>query len=274
MISLRRSAVGASRRCATDARVGAGCRLGAGVDRPSGLGASHDRSRNRLAAVRADPRLRVVGGRVDSVHRHDRSAGGAPVRDAGRHARRRCRLMARRTAAPGGGSVSMRIGGRATACPISRAPTRRGCWRRTGGSAPCSGSCRDAGRYPRERQMLAGFSQGGDHRRRRRVHDRRADRGVGADVDDVCATRTRGGPGCRGGAACRVFISHGRRDSILPFDAAVRLQQAMRDAGLQRHVGPVRRRPRDAGRGGHGAERLPGAALTRLPEGRARNAQP
>ena len=31
----------------------------------------------------------------------------------------------------------------------------------------------------------------------------------------------------------RVFISHGRRDTILPFDASVRLQQAMRDAGLR-----------------------------------------
>ena len=31
----------------------------------------------------------------------------------------------------------------------------------------------------------------------------------------------------------RVFVSHGRRDTILPFDASVRLQQAMRDAGLR-----------------------------------------
>jgi phospholipase/carboxylesterase len=31
----------------------------------------------------------------------------------------------------------------------------------------------------------------------------------------------------------RVFISHGRRDTILPFDASQRLQQAMREAGLR-----------------------------------------
>ena len=31
----------------------------------------------------------------------------------------------------------------------------------------------------------------------------------------------------------RVFVSHGRRDAILPFDLADRLQQAMRAAGMR-----------------------------------------
>ena len=31
----------------------------------------------------------------------------------------------------------------------------------------------------------------------------------------------------------RVFVSHGRRDDILPFDGSERLAQAMRDAGLR-----------------------------------------
>jgi len=88
------------------------------------------------------------------------------------------------------------------------------------------------GRYPRERQMLAGFSQGGI---------------IAADIafttDEpiealilmsttfVNETAWRAGMPRRRGL--RVFISHGRNDDILPFDVAVRLQQAMRDAGLQ-----------------------------------------
>jgi phospholipase/carboxylesterase len=89
-----------------------------------------------------------------------------------------------------------------------------------------------AGRYPRERQMLAGFSQGAI---------------IAADVafttDEpiealVLLSPTfvhedawrAGMPNRRG---LRVFISHGRRDGILPFDVSMRLQQAMRDAGLR-----------------------------------------
>jgi phospholipase/carboxylesterase len=89
-----------------------------------------------------------------------------------------------------------------------------------------------SGRYPRQRQMLAGFSQGAI---------------IAADVafttDEplealvllsptfVNETAWRNGmPGRRG---LRVFVAHGRRDRILPFDVAMRLQQAMRDAGLQ-----------------------------------------
>ena len=80
--------------------------------------------------------------------------------------------------------------------------------------------------------MLAGFSQGGM---------------IAADIafttDEpiealvllsptfVNETAWRAGMARRRGL--RVFISHGRRDGILPFDAADRLQQAMRDAGLR-----------------------------------------
>jgi phospholipase/carboxylesterase len=89
-----------------------------------------------------------------------------------------------------------------------------------------------AGGYPRERQMLAGYSQGGM---------------VAADVafttDEplealVLLSTTfvnepawRAGMGRRRGL--RVFIAHGRGDGMLPFDSADRLQQAMREAGLR-----------------------------------------
>ncbi len=88
------------------------------------------------------------------------------------------------------------------------------------------------GRYGRERQILAGYSQGGM---------------IAADIafttDEplealVLLSPTfvnervwrDGMPRRRG---LRVFISHGRQDGILPFDIAARLQQAMRDAGLR-----------------------------------------
>jgi phospholipase/carboxylesterase len=89
-----------------------------------------------------------------------------------------------------------------------------------------------SGRYPRQRQMLAGFSQGAI---------------IAADIafttDEplealvllsptfVNETAWRDGMPRRRGL--RVFVAHGRRDGILPFDVAVRLQQAMRDGGLQ-----------------------------------------
>lgn len=88
------------------------------------------------------------------------------------------------------------------------------------------------GAYPRERQMLAGFSQGAM---------------VAADVafttDEpmealvLLSPTIVNEPAWRAGMArrrgLRVFISHGRRDDVLPFDLAARLQSAMRDAGLQ-----------------------------------------
>jgi phospholipase/carboxylesterase len=88
------------------------------------------------------------------------------------------------------------------------------------------------GRYPRDRQMLAGFSQGGM---------------IAADIafttDEpiealvLLSTTFVNESAWRAGMARRrglpVFIAHGRRDDILPCDAAERLQQAMRDAGLQ-----------------------------------------
>lgn len=89
-----------------------------------------------------------------------------------------------------------------------------------------------SGRQPRERQMLAGFSQGAI---------------IAADIafttDEpmealvllsptfVNETAWRSGMAKRRGL--RVFISHGRRDGILPFDVSGRLQQAMHDAGLR-----------------------------------------
>lgn len=89
-----------------------------------------------------------------------------------------------------------------------------------------------AGHYPRERQMLAGFSQGGM---------------IAADIafttDEpiealvLLSTTFVNEAAWRAGMPRRrglpVFIAHGRRDDILPFDAAERLQQAMRDAGLR-----------------------------------------
>jgi phospholipase/carboxylesterase len=90
----------------------------------------------------------------------------------------------------------------------------------------------EAGRYPRQRHMLAGYSQGGM---------------IAADIafttDEpiealvLLSTTIVNEQAWRAGMArrrgLRVFISHGRRDAMLPFDAADRLQQAMREAGLR-----------------------------------------
>ena len=73
-----------------------------------------------------------------------------------------------------------------------------------------------------------------------------------------------------------VFISHGRRDDVLPFAASERLAQAMRQAGIEGDVGAVRRRPRNAGERRHGAEQVPGerrAAVAGLSGRRARAIQ-
>jgi phospholipase/carboxylesterase len=89
-----------------------------------------------------------------------------------------------------------------------------------------------AGGYPREQQMVAGFSQGAM---------------IAADLafttDEPLELLVLLSPtfvnerGWRAGMprrrGLRVFVSHGRRDDILPFDAAERLQQAMREAGLR-----------------------------------------
>lgn len=89
-----------------------------------------------------------------------------------------------------------------------------------------------AGGYPRQRQMVAGYSQGGM---------------VAADLafttDEplealVLLSTTLVNEGAwREGMlrrrGLRVFISHGRHDAMLAFDQADRLQQAMRDAGLR-----------------------------------------
>lgn len=94
------------------------------------------------------------------------------------------------------------------------------------------GELAEAGRYPRQRQMLAGYSQGGM---------------VAADIafttDEpmealvLMSTTIVNEQAWRAGMmrrrGLRVFISHGRRDTMLPFDAADRLQQAMREAGLR-----------------------------------------
>jgi phospholipase/carboxylesterase len=86
--------------------------------------------------------------------------------------------------------------------------------------------------YARQTQWLGGFSQGAM---------------ISADVafttDEplgclvlfspsfVNETGWRAGMPARKGL--RVFVSHGRRDDILPFDGSQRLAQAMRDAGLR-----------------------------------------
>jgi phospholipase/carboxylesterase len=89
-----------------------------------------------------------------------------------------------------------------------------------------------SGGYPRDQQMLAGFSQGAM---------------IAADIafttDEPLAALVLLSPtfvnerAWRDGMArrrgLRVFVSHGRRDDILPFDIADRLQRAMRDAGLR-----------------------------------------
>jgi phospholipase/carboxylesterase len=88
------------------------------------------------------------------------------------------------------------------------------------------------GGYPRERQMLAGYSQGAM---------------IAADIafttDEplealvLLSPTIVNEPAWRAGLprrrGLRVFISHGRRDTVLPFDVSDRLQQAMRDAGLR-----------------------------------------
>jgi phospholipase/carboxylesterase len=94
------------------------------------------------------------------------------------------------------------------------------------------GELASTGGYPRGRHMLAGYSQGGM---------------VAADIafttDEplealvLLSTTMVNEPAWRAGMArrrgLRVFISHGRQDTMLAFDIAERLQQAMRDAGLR-----------------------------------------
>jgi phospholipase/carboxylesterase len=85
---------------------------------------------------------------------------------------------------------------------------------------------------PRERQMLAGFSQGAMI-----AADIAFMTGEPIDALVLLSPTIVNEPAWRAGMprrrGLRVFISHGRRDTILPFDASVRLQQAMRDAGLR-----------------------------------------
>jgi len=89
-----------------------------------------------------------------------------------------------------------------------------------------------SGRYPRQRQMLAGFSQGGIIAADIAfTTDEPLEALVLLSTTFVNETAWRDGMPRRRGL--RVFIAHGRRDDILPFDAAVRLQEAMRIAGLQ-----------------------------------------
>jgi phospholipase/carboxylesterase len=88
------------------------------------------------------------------------------------------------------------------------------------------------GGYPRERQMLAGYSQGGMIAADIAfTTDEPIDALVLLSPTIVNEAAWRAGMPRRRGL--RVFVSHGRRDTILPFDASVRLQQAMRDAGLR-----------------------------------------
>jgi phospholipase/carboxylesterase len=88
------------------------------------------------------------------------------------------------------------------------------------------------GGYPRERQMLAGYSQGAMIAADIAfTTDEPIDALVLLSPTIVNEPAWRAGMPRRRGL--RVFISHGRRDAILPFDASTRLQQAMLDAGLR-----------------------------------------
>ena len=88
------------------------------------------------------------------------------------------------------------------------------------------------GGYSRERQMLAGYSQGGMIAADIAfTTDEPIDALVLLSPTIVNEAAWRAGMPRRRGL--RVFVSHGRRDTILPFDASMRLQQAMRDAGLR-----------------------------------------
>ena len=94
------------------------------------------------------------------------------------------------------------------------------------------GELASAGGYPRQRQMLAGFSQGAMIAADIAfTTDEPIDALVLLSPTTINETAWRGGMPRRRGL--RVFVSHGRRDTILPFDASVRLQQAMREAGLR-----------------------------------------
>jgi phospholipase/carboxylesterase len=88
------------------------------------------------------------------------------------------------------------------------------------------------GGYARDRQILAGYSQGAmiaAHTAFTTDEPLEALVLLSGTFVDEDAWRA-GMPRRRG---LRVFVSHGRRDGILPFDAAERLQRAMRDAGLR-----------------------------------------
>jgi phospholipase/carboxylesterase len=88
------------------------------------------------------------------------------------------------------------------------------------------------GGYPRERQMLAGYSQGAMIAANMAfTTDEPLEALVLLSGTFVNEPVWRAGMARRRGL--RVFVSHGRRDEILPFDVADRLQRAMRDAGLR-----------------------------------------
>jgi phospholipase/carboxylesterase len=88
------------------------------------------------------------------------------------------------------------------------------------------------GGYARHRQMLAGYSQGAMIAADTAfTTDEPLEALVLLSGTFVNEEVWRAGMARRRGL--RVFISHGRRDVILPFDVAERLQQAMRDAGLR-----------------------------------------
>ena len=94
------------------------------------------------------------------------------------------------------------------------------------------GELASAGGYPRQRQMLAGFSQGAMIAADIAfTTDEPIDRLVLLSPTLINEAAWRAGMPRRRGL--RVFVSHGRRDDILPFDSSVRLQQAMREAGLR-----------------------------------------
>ena len=89
-----------------------------------------------------------------------------------------------------------------------------------------------AGGYARSRQIVAGYSQGAMVTANLAfTTDEPLEAIVLLSPTIVDEPAWRAGMARRHGL--RVFVSHGRRDEILPYDLADRLQQQMRDAGLR-----------------------------------------
>ena len=140
------------------------------------------------------------------------------------------RRTARRARARGGGSTSRRIA-RGTRCPTSRARGRKGLSTAAEKVRLLIGDLQHRETFPADRVMLGGFSQGGM---------------IAAEVafrtaqplealillSPTFVDEQRWIEGMSARKGLPVFISHGRRDDVLPFAASERMAQAMRQAGM------------------------------------------